>query len=348
MTPHASLRIRQWTSPGADAPLPEFVRPRGLVTAGTLDWRPGDRPGRWHARVDLGPLPAQHLTVPCLIPGAVDLRGWTASFGFGGPEGSAGRIPLSPIPASAEFDALPDWPKASVGPVAAGAETLVGGLDCAEAETAIEALVLDLDVVTDGAPPDVGLLVSDRARRIDVVDTGGNAPALHLPTHSQKTRDPAIAAHVCSPMSVAMVLGGLGYPLADLEAFARRCEHPQHGRLFGLWPLNLARAHEIGATGIVRQFEDVGEAAALLAAGVPIVASIRFAADALGGAPLPGTGGHLVVLRGLEDEVAVVHDPAAPDDASVPRRYDRAEFLSAWLADRGVGYVLWPHTPEAR
>jgi hypothetical protein len=339
----STLRHRLFVPPGGDAALPDPVRPAGLGDPTPLDWLPGEAAGRWTARIALGGLGAGRLLVPTLLPGAVPLRGWTMTALFG----EAGLIPLAPIPAIDPLEALPPWPKAAVGPVEDEGECLVGGLDCVESATDIAALALEIDVVTDGPAPDAALLVADRALHVEPADSGGTAPALHLPAHSQKTRDAHIADHVCSPVGVAMALGGQGTAV-DVEAFARRCEHPHHGRLFGLWPLNLARARAEGADGLVRLFEDASEAAALLRAGFPIVASIRFEAGGLEGAPLPRTGGHLVVLRGLEDDVAVVNDPAAPDDASVARRYDRGQFLRAWLADRGVGYVLWPRVAEDR
>ena len=70
-----------------------------------------------------------------------------------------------------------------------------------------------------------------------------------------------------------------------------------------------------------------------------MVASIRFAAGGLAGAPLAATGGHLVLLRGIGDGAVVVNDPAAPP-AEVERRYSTEEFAAAWLRWRGAAYVF--------
>ena len=56
------------------------------------------------------------------------------------------------------------------------------------------------------------------------------------------------------------------------------------------------------------------------------------------------TGGHLVVLYGLEFEgehgYALVMDPAAPSTAQVARRYPLKAFSDAWLSHRGGTYLF--------
>jgi hypothetical protein len=143
-----------------------------------------------------------------------------------------------------------------------------------------------------------------------------------------------------------MVLRRLGLE-PELVAFVRTSEHPHHERLLGLWPWNLARAWEAGAAGVVRTFASARDATHVLRAGHPIVASVRYREGELPGAPMPGTKGHLVVLRGLEAATVTVNDPAAPTADAVPTAYDRQAFLRAWLADRGVGYVFWRREDRA-
>ena len=45
-------------------------------------------------------------------------------------------------------------------------------------------------------------------------------------------------------------------------------------------------------------------------------------------------------MRGLGQEHASVHDPAAANDASVLRQYRRDEFCRIWLNERGATYLL--------
>ena len=318
--------------PGPDAGLPSYLRPRAAAEGPPLSFEADGE--RWHTSVALPTLPVGTLLVPSLVigdrvPDAYALRvQWPGA-----------ALDLAPIRvrATAPFSAA----RAHVERVAGTSGSARGGLDCLLVEETVVDARLELRG-TGPVPDDATLLVGMRSRLVEVRDTGATAPDLPVPPRSQMTRATAIARHICSPLSVAMVMEAAGHAV-DPEVFARSCEHPDHARLFGMWPLNLARARTEGFGGMVRQFEDVDEVAELLARGHPIVASIRFETGALPGAPLPRTGGHLVVLRGLGATSVLVNDPAAASDATVPRRYDRAAFLRAWLADRGIGYLLWPH-----
>ena len=70
-----------------------------------------------------------------------------------------------------------------------------------------------------------------------------------------------------------------------------------------------------------------------------MVASVRFRAGELPNSPMPATGGHLVLLRGIEGGTVRVNDPAAPPGA-VDRRYDARAFAAAWMRERGAAYVF--------
>jgi hypothetical protein len=78
---------------------------------------------------------------------------------------------------------------------------------------------------------------------------------------------------------------------------------------------------------------------------MPIVASVRYTAGELSGAPLGETTGHLVVVTGCDGAHVLVNDPVAPTAADVPRRYRLDEIQRVWLDRAGVGYVLF--RPEA-
>ena len=75
--------------------------------------------------------------------------------------------------------------------------------------------------------------------------------------------------------------------------------------------------------------------------GLPIIASVRYAAGELTDAAIRETAGHLVVITGCRGRDVFVNDPAAPTAAAVPRRYRRDEFTRVWLERSGVGYVLF-------
>jgi hypothetical protein len=72
-----------------------------------------------------------------------------------------------------------------------------------------------------------------------------------------------------------------------------------------------------------------------------VIASVRYAAGELEGAAIAQTSGHLIVLTGWEDDVALVNDPAAPSASAVPRRYSIEQLCRVWLERTGVGYVLF-------
>ena len=110
--------------------------------------------------------------------------------------------------------------------------------------------------------------------------------------------------------------------------------------LFGVWPQNLWAASRCGALGAVETATDWQAPSAALAAGHPVAASIAFAQGALPGSPLPGSAGHLVIVRGIENNRVFANDPAASDEASVPRSYDSRQFAAAWLAKRGAFYLF--------
>jgi hypothetical protein len=333
--PGRSLHVL-WHGPGG--PARDLLRALGPDPAdlrGPLAWYPGDGPGRWTTAVDLDRVDAGTLLVPSLVP----LQPGTEAFALR-LRWIGGEADLAPIRFEDSAGSLAPWPRATVGTVGRDGASAEAGLDCLETLDALHGVRLELDVLVPQGPPRLDLVVSARPRRLPVRDAGPTAPPLDVPALSQRERDPARADDACSPVSVAMVLRRLGLE-PDLEAFVRTSEHPQHERLLGLWPWNLARAWDAGAAGVVRTFASARDAAHVLRAGHPIVASLRYGEGELPGAPMPATKGHLVVLRGLGDDTVAVNDPAAPTTAAVPTAYDREPFLRAWLADRGVGYVFW-------
>ncbi len=82
-----------------------------------------------------------------------------------------------------------------------------------------------------------------------------------------------------------------------------------------------------------------------MVAGVPIVASIARKEGELSGALVPGSDGHLLVVRGFDlSGNVVVNDPAGCDDSRVRRAYNRREeFARAWASGSGgIAYLIYP------
>ncbi len=162
---------------------------------------------------------------------------------------------------------------------------------------------------------------------------------LAVPALSQMREGGALSARVCAPTSVAMVLAYLGAP-ASVARLAAEMFHPALD-IYGVWPAGICAAGRRGVLGYLLRFPDWAAARWCLDRGLPIVASVRYAAGELSGAAVAQTPGHLLVLTGYEGDDVLVNDPAAPDTATVPRRYRLAELTRVWLERAGVGYVLF-------
>ncbi len=174
-------------------------------------------------------------------------------------------------------------------------------------------------------------------------DAAAAAPAggarLAVPALSQMAEAEAIRMRVCSPASVAMVLAYHGRP-AEVATLAREIFHPTLD-CYGVWPAAIRAAGRRGVAGYLLRFPDWGSAAWCLGRGLPVIASVRYRAGELTGAPVPETTGHLLVLTGWEGGEVLVNDPAAPRAGEVPRRYRLDELSRVWLERGGVGYVLF-------
>jgi len=227
---------------------------------------------------------------------------------------------------------------ASFPPLPSSAGALTADVDEFRATRPIDAVRLR---VRCRGPLAGGWLMTLSAADDERADIGApiGAASLAVPPLTQRTEDPAIALRICSATSVAMVLGYLGRAAAP-AAVARDAYHAGTDQ-YGVWPAAIRAAAMRGVAGYLLRFPDWPTAAWCLARGLPIVASVRYAAGELTGAAIESTTGHLVVLTGYENDAVLVNDPAATTVAEVPRRYRRAELGRVWLERRGVGYVLF-------
>jgi hypothetical protein len=165
------------------------------------------------------------------------------------------------------------------------------------------------------------------------------AVRLDVPARSQHEDGGPLGPRLCSPTSVAMALAYWGRPAPVLEVAAD--VHHAALDLYGVWPAAVRAAGRRGLAGYLLRFPDWASAAWCLDHGLPVVASVRYAAGELTGAAVAATAGHLIVLTGYEGTGVLVHDPAAASAASVPRRHDVDELARVWLARSGVGYVFF-------
>jgi hypothetical protein len=188
-------------------------------------------------------------------------------------------------------------------------------------------------------PWTVALSVSDLAPIAQAAEGSPSRVVLDVPPRSQMVEPEPIRSHICSPTSVAMVLERWGRRVETAE-FAAQVFQRALNR-YGVWPAAVLAAAHHGVAGYLLRFPDWSSAAWCLAAGLPIVASVRYRQDELPGAAMPKTDGHLVVLTGYDGDDVLVNDPAAPTHADVPRRVRRADLERVWLERSGVGYVFF-------
>jgi Peptidase_C39 like family len=226
--------------------------------------------------------------------------------------------------------------------------------------TSANALACDIDVYTSPLPlhrlrlrvrlgaPDVRALAAApwmaTLSASDLVPPAPNtttvpARRIPVPALSQLDAPPEIAMRICSPTSVAMVLAYLGAPTSPVE-IANEAFHGASDS-YGVWPAAVRAAGLRGVSGYLLRFPDWSSAAWCLERKLPIIASVRYAAGELSGAPLRETSGHLLVLTGCDAGYVFVNDPVAPTAAHVSRRYRFDEIQRAWLDRAGIGYVLF-------
>jgi hypothetical protein len=212
-------------------------------------------------------------------------------------------------------------------------------VDVFRAAPAVDAVRLRVRVRAAASARWIVSLSAADAAPPDLRPPDGAMARLDVPALSQLEADAALGPRICSPTSVAMVLGYWGRETAP-AALAAEVFHPALD-IYGIWPAAVRAAAARGVAGYLLRFPDWSAARWCLERGIPIVASVRYAAGELTGAAVATTPGHLLVLVGLDGDAVLVNDPAAPTAASVPRRYRADELGNVWLARGGVGYVLF-------
>ncbi len=162
---------------------------------------------------------------------------------------------------------------------------------------------------------------------------------LDVPFLSQRSAGAEIASRVCSPTSTTMLLAWRGVDV-ELERFCALAYDPVND-IYGNWPRNVQAAWTLGVPARLARCSTWGEVESHIAAGQPLVVSIRAKHGELAGAPYESTNGHLLVLVGFDDEGRVLaNDPATSDPARGRCTFSRADMEVVWMNRGGLAYVL--------
>ena len=161
---------------------------------------------------------------------------------------------------------------------------------------------------------------------------------LGVPFRAQTVEHKALKGEICSPTSVSMVMQHWGFDRPTAEN-ALAIYDPEYD-LFGNWGRAVAWAGQNGFDAYLRRFRDFEQVKEMIAAGQPIVASVRFKEGECPSFVMKKTSGHLIVIRGMTAAGdVIVNDPASKEkgDGAIYRADD---VTRAWLDKGGVGYVI--------
>lgn len=309
---------------------PQTLTQYPLEISSTADWQPGSGDNSWRFSVELGALPAGEMIAPSLSLLAAPDHRFTFTL-----EADGKCSELAPIPPRGDDEAR----RKSSGLIS----KVRTAIDCFHIEKKVRRAALHCELITSVVPSRYLLTISTRPTELEIGPVGPLPTTLatsRLSSISQMLQNPRIAARVCSPVATAMVISAHKKGVVTEHVIAD-CHDPVTG-MYGLWPLAVRSAARAGLVGAVELFHDWAPALDCLSAGLPLVASIRYGAGELPGAPMRSTGGHLVALTGVDGDEVLVNDPAAPIHSTVSRRYPLEAFSRAWFRHRGAVYILCP------
>lgn len=194
-------------------------------------------------------------------------------------------------------------------------------------------------VSATGKGPDDGSDANSGRSGLPVERRRPDRVVLPVPFRSQRWEERSVADRICLPTSLAMAAEYLGV-VEPTMTWARLCHDPRHA-IFGNWAYAVAAAGERGLRGWAELGSTTDEVLDVVAAGWPVIMSIRYERGALDGAAVSETAGHLVLLVGWEDggRRLLFHDPAGAGAAEGRERsYRRDQIEAAW--HRGLAIHL--------
>lgn len=180
-----------------------------------------------------------------------------------------------------------------------------------------------------------------RVRRSMPRAAGDWATTLTVPYRAQRwVDDRRLGGEICCPTCVAMVLESHGIEIGTVKASANALDH-EHD-IYGNWPRAAQSVVRHGLASEVRRFRETDDLKPFIAAGLPVMASIRAARGEMQNARYKSTNGHLILVIGLTPGGDfVVNDPASPGAGGEEIVYTAEEIRKVWFEKGGVGIVIW-------
>jgi len=176
-----------------------------------------------------------------------------------------------------------------------------------------------------------------------------NLKVLDVPQLSQMIRDPSIAASICSPTSIAMILSYYGTATEPEDAAWGVYDY--NYKDFGNWPFNTAYAGSVGYRAYV-DYSTIDGLKREIATGHPVAVAVAYKNSAnvsgnlpvVDGAPIASTNGHLIVVCGFTNEngtdYIIINDSAAANNAGVRVKYRLDQFQNAWAESGNIAYII--------
>jgi uncharacterized protein YvpB len=250
--------------------------------------------------------------------------------------------------ATGDYGAGDDLPRSVKGTATLGVAVKT---DVLQANAPAREAELRLELWRGADSPRVRRLACDRWLRATPPVASGKSPAwgtvLDVPQRTQHVQDAALAARICSPTSLSMVLAFHGRAL-DTTAVAHRV-WDRAADLYGNWSFNVSYASSLGFEATAAHLDGFAAVEAEIAAGRPVVISHRYRKGDLSTEPDRESDGHLVVVVGFtESGDVVVNDPAGghptrTKPTPIRRVFKRADVLRTWQQrGDGVAYLLRP------
>jgi len=163
---------------------------------------------------------------------------------------------------------------------------------------------------------------------------------LNVPKISQMVQQVNYNQDICSPTSLTMALNYYGIKIDTITAASNVIDTSEN--IYGNWIFNTLFASSRGVYSFVSRLNSYEELYFYLSRGIPVVASITFGPGELRKSPIKKTKGHLVVIKGIDENGdIIVNDPAGKNNDFVEVVYDSKEFAKAWFKNKyGTSYII--------